>query len=272
MLASRRLVRWAGPILVVILAAALRLWNLGHPHSLVFDETFYVKDAWTLVNNGYESTWPENADALFAAGNSMIFMTDASFVVHPPLGKWLIGLGMIALGPESGWGWRITTVIMGVLAVILIMLIAKKLFGSLVLATIAGFLLAIDGHAIVMSRVALLDNYVMFFALLGFGAVLMDRDWHATRLAAWLAARREAGAEPSWGPALWWRPWLLAAGFLGYVTGAGARRPRLPAALLLLLLTLALALILDLDRPRTGTITVSQRSLLELRAAMTPRP
>ena len=65
---------------------------------------------------------------------------------------------------------------------------------------------------------------------------------------------------------------LLAAGFLGYVTGAGARRPRLPAALLLLLLTLAFALILDLDRPRTGTITVSQRPLLELRAAMTPRP
>ena len=65
---------------------------------------------------------------------------------------------------------------------------------------------------------------------------------------------------------------LLAAGLLGYVTGAGARRPRLPAALLLLLLTLALALILDLDRPRTGTITVSQRSLLDLRAAMTPQP
>ena len=65
---------------------------------------------------------------------------------------------------------------------------------------------------------------------------------------------------------------LIAAGFLGYVTGAGARRPRLPAALLLLLLTLALALILDLDRPRTGTITISQRSLLELRAAMTSRP
>jgi dolichyl-phosphate-mannose--protein O-mannosyl transferase len=211
-LASSRVARWAGPVLVVILAALLRLWNLGHPHLLVFDETFYVKDAWTLLNNGYESTWPENADALFAAGNSDIFTTDASFVVHPPLGKWLIGLGMIALGPESAWGWRITTVIIGVLAVVLIMLIAKKLFGSLLLATIAGFLFAIDGHAIVMSRVALLDNSVMFFALLGFGAVLMDRDWHASRLAAWLHARRDSAAEPSWGPTLWWRPWLLAAG------------------------------------------------------------
>jgi len=216
-LATSRLARWAGPVLVVVLAAALRLWNLGHPNTLVFDETFYVKDAWTLLNNGYESTWPENADALFAAGNSNIFTTDASFVVHPPLGKWLIGLGMIALGPGNAWGWRIATVIVGVLAVVLIMLIAQKLFGSRLLATIAGFLFAIDGHAIVLSRVALLDNFVMFFALLGCGAVLMDRDWHATRLAAWLAARRESGdgsaaPAPSWGPALWWRPWLLAAG------------------------------------------------------------
>ncbi len=47
------------------------------------------------------------------------------------------------------------------------MLITKKLFQSHLLALIAGFLLAIDGHAIVMSRVALLDNFVMSFALLG---------------------------------------------------------------------------------------------------------
>ena len=191
----------------------LRLWDLGNPHTLVFDETFYVKDAWTLVNNGYESVWPEGADALFAAGQSSIFLTDPSFVVHPPLGKWLIGLGMLAVGPDSAWGWRIATALIGILAVALLMLIAHRLFGSLTLATIAGFLFAIDGHAIVMSRVALLDNSVMFFALLGFGAVLLDRTWHERRLGAWLDVRRAAGLVPGWGPALWWRPWLLAAGF-----------------------------------------------------------
>ena len=211
-LATSRWFRWAGPLAVLVLAAILRLWNLGHPRELVFDETFYVKDAWTLFNNGYESTWPDKADALFAAGQANIFLSDPSFVVHPPLGKWLIALGMAFWGADSSWGWRIVTALIGVLAVALLMLIARRLFGSTVLAVIAGFLLAIDGNAIVMSRVALLDNSVMFFALLGFGAVLLDRDWHAARLAALLARRREAGLEPAWGPTLWWRPWLLAAG------------------------------------------------------------
>jgi dolichyl-phosphate-mannose--protein O-mannosyl transferase len=193
---------------VVLLAAGLRLWNLGAPHALVFDETFYVKDAWSLFNNGYESTWPDDANTLFEAGHTDIFTTDPAFVVHPPLGKWLIALGMSLLGPGNPWGWRLATVVVGVLAVVVIMLVARVLFQSRLLALIAGFLLAIDGHAIVMSRVALLDNFVMFFALLGFGAVLMDRTWHATRLAARLVGRSDVG----WGPVLWWRPWLLAAG------------------------------------------------------------
>jgi dolichyl-phosphate-mannose--protein O-mannosyl transferase len=211
-LATSRWFRWAGPLAVMVLAAALRLWNLGSPHRLVFDETYYVKDAWTLFNNGYESSWPDKANPLFEAGQTQIFTSDPAFVVHPPLGKWLIALGMAATGPDSSWGWRISTALIGILAVALLMVIAKKLFGSTLLATISGFLMAIDGHAIVMSRVALLDNSVMFFALLGFGAVLLDRQWHADRLAAWLAERRAAGLQSSWGPTLWWRPWLLAAG------------------------------------------------------------
>lgn len=197
---------------MIVLAAALRLWNLGNPHELVFDETFYVKDAWTLFNNGYESTWPDKADTLFVAGHTEIFSSTPSFVVHPPLGKWLIALGMALFGADSSFGWRVSTALVGVLAVAVLMLVARKLFGSLPLAVVAGFLFAIDGHAIVMSRVALLDNWVMFFALLGFTAVLFDRDWHAKSLADWLERRRSTGADPSWGPTLWWRPWLLTAG------------------------------------------------------------
>ena len=203
---TRLLIRWGAPALVVLLAAAARLWNLGQPASLVFDETFYAKDAWTLLQNGYESTWPAGADEAFNAGQTDGFTSDPSFVVHPPLGKWIIALGMLAFGPTP-FGWRIAVAVVGILAVVLLMLIAKRLTGSQSLATIAGFLFAIEGNAIVMSRVALLDTMVMFFALLGAGAVLLDREQSATRLALW-AARRRTG----WGPALWFRPWLLAAG------------------------------------------------------------
>jgi dolichyl-phosphate-mannose-protein mannosyltransferase len=205
-IAIHRLVRWGAAALVVVIAAVTRLIALGHPASLVFDETFYVKDAWTLVNLGYEGSWPEEADPRFNAGETDIFSTAPAFVVHPPLGKWLIGLGMGWLGPDNPAGWRIATALAGIAGVILLMIVARMLFRSMLLATIAGLLFAIDGNAIVMSRVALLDNFVMLFALLGFVAILLDRAWSQQRLDLWLARK-----NGDWGPALWWRPWLVAA-------------------------------------------------------------
>ena len=205
---------WGAPIAVTLLAAVLRLWDLGSPHVLVFDETFYVKDAWSIFHLGYEGSWPDKADQSFNAGNTDIFESSPSFVAHPPLGKWIIALGMAATGAGNSFGWRVSTAVVGILAVLVVFLIARALFSSTMIATIAGFLFAIDGHAIVMSRVALLDNIVMFFALLAFGCILLDRRWHANRLAAKLLDARRAGRDPSWGPVLWWRPWLIAAGIL----------------------------------------------------------
>lgn len=199
--------RWGAPAAVVLTASLTRLWDLGHPHALVFDETYYVKDAWSLWGLGYEGIWPAEADAMFVAGHTDVFTDDPSFVVHPPLGKWMIALGMAALGPDSSAGWRISTAIVGILAVVLVMVAGWMLFRSTTIATLAGGLMAIDGNAIVMSRVALLDNALMFFALLGFTFVLLDRAWSAERLRRW--RERNGGA---WGPALWNRPWLIAAG------------------------------------------------------------
>lgn len=209
-----RLWYWGGPIAVTLLAAVLRLVRLGSPHSLVFDETFYVKDAYTLMKLGYEGSWPAEADASFNAGNVNLYLTNGSYVAHPPLGKWLISLGLGAFGGESSFGWRISTAIAGIIAVFVLVLIARALFNSTLLATIAGGLLAVDGHAIVMSRTSLLDNFVMLFCLLGFWAILRDRTQSASRLEVWLANRRARGRSTDWGPALWLRPWLITAGLL----------------------------------------------------------
>jgi dolichyl-phosphate-mannose-protein mannosyltransferase len=211
---ARKLWYWGGPIAVTLLAAVLRLVRLGDPRSLVFDETFYVKDAWTLLHLGYEGSWPDNADQSFNAGNVDIYTADGSYVAHPPLGKWMIALGLRAFGAGDTVGWRISTALVGILAVFLMVIIARKLFSSTLLATIAGGLFAIDGHAIVLSRTALLDNSVMIFTLLGFGAILLDRAQSAARLSLWLARRADAGRGIDWGPAIWWRPWLLTAGVL----------------------------------------------------------
>jgi dolichyl-phosphate-mannose--protein O-mannosyl transferase len=208
----QRLWFWGGPIAVTLLAAVLRLWRLGDPHSLVFDETFYVKDAYTLMNLGYEGSWPAEADKSFNAGNVNVYLSDGSYVAHPPLGKWLISLGLQALGAESSVGWRISTAVAGIVAVFMVAMIARALFKSTLLATIAGGLMAIDGHAIVMSRTSLLDNFVMILTLAGFWAILLDRAQSASRLSTWMAARTDAGRSTDWGPALWFRPWLVAAG------------------------------------------------------------
>jgi dolichyl-phosphate-mannose--protein O-mannosyl transferase len=205
-----RLYAWLAPTLVTLLAAVLRFWNLGHPRAVVFDETYYVKDSWSQWMLGYPATWPEGADALFLGGDTGAYDTDGSFVVHPPLGRLFIGAGMALLGADSTAGWRVAVAVFGTATVLLLYLVARTLTGSVAFATVASGLLAIDGLAIVMSRIALLDGILTFFLLLGFWFLLLDRRGHLDRLAALVAAR--AGDAPAWGPVLWKRPWLLAAG------------------------------------------------------------
>lgn len=198
---SRRRFSLLSPWMIIALAAFLRLWNLGYPKKLVFDETYYVKDAWTLWNTGAEKSWPENANAAFEAGNVNTYLTDPSFVVHPPLGKWIMGLGMWLFGPSNSYSWRISVALLSIAAVGLIMLIAKILFQTQIWALAAGFLFAIDGHAIVLGRTGLLDSTLMFFALLAFYFLLRHLQTRTL------------------GRPTWRQPWLLAAGLtLGAAT------------------------------------------------------
>ena len=180
--------------MIIALAAFLRLWNLGYPNKLVFDETYYVKDAWTLWNTGAEKSWPQDANVAFEAGHANTFLNDPSFVVHPPLGKWIIGAGMWAFGPDNAFSWRISVALLSIAAVGLIMMVAKILFQTQIWALTAGFLFAIDGHAIVLGRTGLLDSILMFFVLLAFYFLL-----------------RHLQTRSFDGPT-WRQPWLLAVG------------------------------------------------------------
>ncbi|GAA1850948.1 dolichyl-phosphate-mannose--protein mannosyltransferase [Microbacterium koreense] len=207
-----RLWRWLAPTLITLLAGVLRLANLGNPESLVFDETYYVKDAWSQWNLGYAATWPDEADARFSSGETDIFDTEGSFVVHPPLGKFFIGLGMWIFGADSAFGWRVAVALFGTATVLVLYLVARSLSGSLVFASVASGLLAVDGLSIAMSRVALLDGIFTFFTLLTVWFLLLDRRKTLPRLTRELALRTINGEGPGWGPVLWRRPWLLAAG------------------------------------------------------------
>ncbi|HEY3437165.1 MAG TPA: phospholipid carrier-dependent glycosyltransferase [Actinotalea sp.] len=206
-----RLVGWLTAGAVTALAAALRLPSLGRPHVLVFDETYYVKDAWTLLKLGYEAQWPTTPDPAFETGHVSIYSTTASYVVHPQVGKWLIAGGLQLLGAKNPVGWRLAAVLAGILSVLMLTRIARRLFRSTALGALAGGLLAIDGQAIVLSRTALLDGFLMMFVLAAFGALLIDRDQARARLERLTAPPR---APSRWGPGLGLRPWRLAGGVL----------------------------------------------------------
>jgi len=210
-LSEHRLRGWLVAAAVTALAAAVRLPALGRPRALVFDETYYVKDAWTLLHLGYESTWPKDPNAAFEAGDVGTYLTAPSFVVHPQFGKWVIALGEKLFGAQDPVGWRVSTAVAGILAVLLLTRIARRLFRSTALGALAGTLMAVDGLAIVHSRTGLLDNILMVLVLAAFGALLVDRDRTAARIEGLTSPPLAASR---YGPAGGLRPWRLAAGVL----------------------------------------------------------
>ncbi|MCC9179048.1 phospholipid carrier-dependent glycosyltransferase [Arthrobacter sp. zg-Y750] len=214
---------------MALLGGVLRFVRLGEPGSLVFDETYYVKDAYSLLQFGYEREWPEDANDAFNAGAPQAPLDGPEYVVHPPVGKWMIALGMALFGADNGFGWRFGAALTGTLTVLLLGLIAARLFSSATLGGLAGMLLAVDGHHLVHSRTSLLDVFLTFWLVAAFGALLLDRRDGRLRLARALSrAAAPPGAAGSqlmggpWlnGPWLLWRPWRLVAGVcLGLAVG-----------------------------------------------------
>lgn len=224
---SLRLWFWLVPALTAAVGGVLRFVRLDVPRSLVFDETYYVKDGYSMLVSGYERSWPDKANDAFVAGNPNILLNTPEYVVHPPVGKWMIAAGMWLFGADNPFGWRFAAALTGTLSVALLALIAQKLFGSLILGAAAGLLLAVDGHHLVMSRTSLLDIFLMFWVLAAFGALLLDRDDGRRRMATRLS--RQAAASPTGrpstrqllsGPWLGVRWWRIAAGIcLGLAVG-----------------------------------------------------
>ena len=173
---------WIALIIVTLAAAITRFVGLDDPKKLVFDETYYAKDACWYVN----------------ASSSLCEVNHEVTHVHPPLGKWLIGLGIRLFGHDS-FGWRVAPAVAGIVTVALLYLLARKLLRSTVGATVASGLLAIDLLHLVQSRTSMLDAFVPMFGIAVILFLLYDRD-------------RMIRDGPTERMALLDRPWRLAAG------------------------------------------------------------
>jgi dolichyl-phosphate-mannose--protein O-mannosyl transferase len=203
-------VGWTASLAVAVLGFLLRLYHLGTPHELEFDETYYAKDAWSLAHFGYVREYVNDADKMILDGHTTGLWKDTpSMIVHPEVGKWLIALGEKSFGMDP-FGWRIAPAIIGSLMILVMCRLARRLTGSTLLGCVAGLLLCFDGLEFVLSRLALLDIFVAFFTLCAVTCLVADRDWHRARLARLAPQPVTRG----WGPVrgLLFRPWLMASG------------------------------------------------------------
>jgi dolichyl-phosphate-mannose-protein mannosyltransferase len=213
---GNRLLGWLGPLGVAVFAFVLRFVHLAVPGKAAFDEVYYSCDAQMLIRYGYEHAHQKDNVCIVDATTQ-----GAGFVVHPPLGKWLIGLGewMFGYNPHGGtraaFGWRISACVFGALSILVLCRLGRRLFRSTLLGCFAGLLLSLDGLHFVQSRVAMLDIFLMFFVVAAAACLVADRDWGRRRL------QERMGSDLSYpGPSLGWRPWRVAAGvMLGCAVG-----------------------------------------------------
>jgi dolichyl-phosphate-mannose-protein mannosyltransferase len=218
---GRALWGWAGPLLVTALGAVLRFNRLSVPKAVVFDETYYVGDAWAILKHGVEIVHVKNANALLVQGSTKILAgTQGELVAHPPLGKVLMAGGQWLFG-LTPFGWRFSVALAGSLSILLLARIVRRMTRSTLLGCVAGLLMALDGLEFVLSRTAILDIFVMFWVLAAFGCLVIDRDRARARLAAAAAAAAAGGglAADDGGPRLGIRwLWVLAGVCLGAAT------------------------------------------------------
>ena len=177
---------------VTLLAGALRLYGLGRPDEMYFDEVYYAGDGCLYAGHPYRQCGLEEDG-------------ERSWV-HPPLGKQLIGYGIDAAGNDP-FGWRIGSAMAGTAIVALVGWMAFLLLGSAMWAAAAAVLAASEFLLFVQSRIAMLDVYLALFVVLGFALLAADRvrqDRRETVRRAWRPLRLGAGAALGAATAVKW--------------------------------------------------------------------
>jgi dolichyl-phosphate-mannose-protein mannosyltransferase len=212
---------WLAPVIITLLSGILQFWNITTPHDITFDETYYAKDAYSLlvkhyasnfVNDGNDENGSE-ADKIINGGSTKgIFAPGPSEVVHPEVGKWMIAVGEWLFGMNP-LGFRFSSAFIGSLMVLVLCRLVRRLTGSTLLGCIAGLLLSLDGLHLVMSRIALLDIFLAFWLLCAVHCLVADRDWARAKLARRFELSPHRGRW-DFGPVrgLLLRPWRIAAG------------------------------------------------------------
>ncbi|NMC98925.1 MAG: phospholipid carrier-dependent glycosyltransferase, partial [Bacteroidales bacterium] len=156
-------------ILAIILLFAFlsRIFDLSQPTNMYFDEVYHAFTARVILSSESNKAW----EWWNTSPNGFAYEW-----THPPLAKLGMVLGMLALGQNS-FGWRIPEAILGVGIVYLIYLLTKTIFKDNAMALISAGVYSLDGLALVMSRIGMNDNYILFFSLLSVLFFIKNKDF-----------------------------------------------------------------------------------------------
>jgi predicted membrane-bound dolichyl-phosphate-mannose-protein mannosyltransferase len=160
-------------LILLFVSIAFRVLWLDVPNgygvggALIFDEYYYVNVARILLG------WPQGPDPSKIPYPNALPGTDPN-VEAPPLAKLLIAASMRILG-DNAWGWRLPSVIMGSLSILLFYLLLKRISSNGRFSLLATFLLSFDNLIFIQSRVAMLDIFALGFMLLGFYLYFLER-------------------------------------------------------------------------------------------------
>jgi predicted membrane-bound dolichyl-phosphate-mannose-protein mannosyltransferase len=150
------------PLLFIAAFVVRAAWIDTPPHTLIFDEAYYVNAARALLG------WPIPEVAPYAGSPVGL---DPN-IEHPPLGKLVMAASMLVLG-DNGLAWRIPSIVAGMSALGAVYLIVRAAGETAWFAILAVGILAFDNLTLVHSRIGTLD-------MLALAPIL---------IAAWLAMR-----------------------------------------------------------------------------------
>lgn len=146
-------------VLPVVLISALlvRIAWLDLPHgSLIFDEAYYVQAARTLLG------WTVPAGAHYAGSVAGLDPNTE----HPPLGKLLMAASMLVFG-DNGIGWRIPSVIAGMVSLLAVYGIVRSCRESAWFGIAVVGILGFENLTLVSGRIAVLDILALAPVLVG---------------------------------------------------------------------------------------------------------
>ena len=144
-----------------------RIFWLGRPgRALIFDEAYYVNAARRILGLTVPAGSPY-------AGAPAGIDPNAE---HPPLGKVVVAASMRLFGDDP-WGWRLPSVLAGVVVIVAIYLLVRSTGHEEWTAVYAAGIASLDNLLFVHSRIDTLD--VLFLAPLMVAAVLVVRRHHA---------------------------------------------------------------------------------------------